>query len=328
MRNLIRKSNQKLTVLALALSSIAFPTLAQQKGQYAPGQFGLNGGVVPDAGLTYANLAMNYSAGRLNNQFDKAFPNITGTYGFWVDENIFWFTARHKILGGYYSPYAIVSWANGSLVADFSPTNGLNLNAVGGGSGLADTWIEPVNFGWHFDRADFQAGYGFVAPTGRFTAGASNNVGSGYWGNDVNGGVTGYITQNKGTSANLYVDWEDHGKKSGTNLTPGQAFTMEWGLGQALPLKKDESLIAQLGFVGYDQWQVSNNGGTLPVGPGTIPASLVPFYSVHAYGIQTNIIAPEPNLLGFFKYYWEYSADARVLGRTIAFGFTWTLKTP
>jgi hypothetical protein len=113
-------------------------------------------------------------------------------------------------------------------------------------------------------------------------------VGSGYWGNDLTTGTTAYITKNKGTSANLSIDWEGHGKKSGTNLTPGQTFTMEWGLGQALPLTKDKSLLAQLGFVGYDQWQVSNNGGTLPAGPGTIPASLIPFYSVHAYGIQSH----------------------------------------
>ena len=328
MRDRMRKCGQKLAILTLILSCVGIPVLAQQKGQYVPGQFGLNAGVIPDPGLTYINMALSYSAGRLNNPSDKAFPNITGTYAFWSDENIFMFVPNHKILGGYYAPYAIVSWASGSVVADFSPTNGLNLNGAGGGSGLADTWIEPVNFGWHFARADLQAGYGFVAPTGRFQQGASNNVGSGYWGNDVNGGVTGYITKNKGTSANLFLDWEEHGKKSGTNLTPGQAFTMEWGLGQALPLKKDQSLLAQLGLVGYDQWQVSNNGGTLPVGPGTIPASLVPFYSVHALGIQSNLIVPKPGLLGFFKYYWEYAANARVLGRTIVFGFTWNYKIP
>ena len=89
----------------------------------------------------------------------------------------------------------------------------------------------------------------------------------------MNGGVTGYITKNKGTSGNPYIHWEEHGKKSGT-------------------------------------------------------ASLVPFYSVHALGIQSNLIVPKPGLLGFFKYYWEYAANARVLGRTIVFGFTWNYKIP
>jgi Tol biopolymer transport system component len=33
----------------------AFPSLAQQKGQWVPGQFGLNGGVIPDPGMTVAS---------------------------------------------------------------------------------------------------------------------------------------------------------------------------------------------------------------------------------------------------------------------------------
>jgi len=84
-------------------------------------------------------------------------------------------------------------------------------------------------------RAGAQIGYAFVAPTGRFAPGASNNVGSGYWGNNLN----------KGTSASLFFDWER------------QAFTMDWGWG----LNEDQSLLAQVGVVGYEQ--VSNNGGTV-----------------------------------------------------------------
>jgi hypothetical protein len=297
---------------------------AQQKGQYIPGQFGLNAGVTPPPGITYENLVVNYSADRLNDSSGNALPNVTGTYSLWFDENIFMFVPHHKILGGFYVPYAMVSWASGSMVADFSPVSGINLGGVAGGSGLSDTWVEPLNLGWHLSRADMQVGYAFVAPTGRFTAGATNNTGSGYWGNHINGGATVYLTKNKGTSANLFSDWEVHKRKSGTNMSPGQTFTMEWGVGQALPLRKDESLLAQLGVVGYDQWQMSSNKGTI----GSIPASLIPNYSAHAIGIQTNLIAPKPSLLGFFKYYWEYAAHARVQGRTIVFGFTWTFKIP
>jgi hypothetical protein len=82
---------------------------------------------------------------------------------------------------------------------------------------------------------------GFVAPTGRYTPGASDNIGSGYWGNNIGTGSTVYLTKNKATTANLFTNWEIHGSKetgNGTTLTPGQAFTMEWGFGQILPLKK------------------------------------------------------------------------------------------
>jgi hypothetical protein len=245
-----------------------------------------------------------------------------GTYSFWADENILFYVPKAKIFGGNFAPYIVLTPASGSLVADIS---NINLGASGGGSGLGDTWVEPANMGWHFNRADFNVGYAFVAPTGRFVPGASNNVGSGYWGNDITTGTTYYITKNKGTSANLFTDWETHGQKTGTNLTPGKAFTDEWGIGQVLPLKKDFSRLLQLGLIGYDQWQVSSNGGT--IGPG-LPASAVPFYSVHAIGFQSNFILPPKSLNAFFKYEGEYRALARPQGRTFVFGFVWTLRIP
>ena len=45
--------------LMLFLSTLCW---SQQKGQWVPGQYGLNAGVVPDPGFTYMNLAANYSA--------------------------------------------------------------------------------------------------------------------------------------------------------------------------------------------------------------------------------------------------------------------------
>jgi hypothetical protein len=301
----------------------ASSALAQQKGQWVPGQFELNSGVIPDPGITYANLVFNYSASQLNNGNGNRLPGITGTYSFWVDENVIYYVPKHKFLGGYFMPYVSLNYATGELVASFT---GTNLSGAGGGSGFADMYVQPLNMGWHFgERVDFNAGYAFFAPTGRFTQGASDNVGSGYWGNAITSGTTLYITKNKATTANLTTVWEIHGEKSGTNITPGQAFTDEWGLGQILPLKKDFSRLLQLGFVGYDQWQVSHSSGTIG---GTIPASAVPFYSVHAMGVQSAFLLPAKNLTAFFKYLDEYRALARPQGRTIAFGFSWTWRIP
>src|SRR5271169_2815537 len=232
---------------------------AQQKGQWQPGQFGLNAGVIPSPGITYANMPLSYSASQLNNSSGSPVQGVTGTYSIWVDENVVYYVPSHKILGGYFMPYIDLNWATGSLVADIT---GTNLSGRGGGSGFADTYVQPLNLGWHFGkRVDFNAGYAFVAPTGRYTAGASNNVGSGYWGNFITSGTTFYITKNKGTSANLATAWEIHGQRTVasvpagefSNKTPGQAFTIEWGLGQVLPLKKDLSRLLQVGLIGYDQ---------------------------------------------------------------------------
>jgi hypothetical protein len=88
------------------------------------------------------------------------------------------------------------------------------------------------------------------------------------------------------------------------------------------------SQLAQLGVVGYDQWQVSNNGGTYLVAGIPVAASRVPYYSVHGIGFQANYILPAKSLVLFFKYYDEYSAKARPQGRTIVFGGSWTFKIP
>ena len=138
---------------------------------------------------------------------------------------------------------------------------------------------------------------------------------------------------NKGTSANLFTDWEVHGSRLGTNntyKTPGQAFTMEWGLGQVLPLKKDFTRLLQLGVVGYDQWQVTANGGVTPIGSTdlTVPASLLPYYSVHAIGGQATLIFPKRSVNLFVKGYQEYLASYHLRGTNIVFGGSWTLKVP
>jgi len=336
------KSTNVISISACFVLLCALPSLAQQKGQWVPGQFGLNAGVIPDPGVTYANLAFNYSAGRLNDSNgDRILQNVAGTYSFWADENVIYYVPHHKILGGYFMPYIVMTYASGSLVADIPPLGllpgGTGINLGAGGSGFADLYVQPINIGWHFaKRVDFNVGYAFFAPTGRYAAGASNNVGSGYWGNDITSGTTLYITKNQGTTLNLATDWEIHGQKtiasipSGqlSKITPGQTFTDEWALGQILPLKKNLSQLAQLGLVGYDQWQVSNNGGTYLLAGIPVAASRVPFYSVHGIGVQANYILPAKDFVLLFKYYDEYSAKARPQGRTFVFGFSYTFRIP
>ena len=132
-------------------------------------------------------------------------------------------------------------------------------------------------------------------------------------------------------AANLFTDWEVHGSKGGphhTSKTPGQVLTIEWGVGLVPPLKKNLTQLLQLGVIGYDQWQITANGGTVPLGNFVIPASMIPFYSVHAVGGQINYILAPRNLSLYFKYESEYKAFSHTLGNTIAFSVAWTRPIP
>jgi hypothetical protein len=137
-----------------------------------------------------------------------------------------------------------------------------------------------------------------------------------------------YLTKNKGTTASLFTYWQIHGSKTtgqGTKATPGQTFATEWGLGQTVPLKKDFSGLLQVGLIGYDQWQVSDNGFlTSP----NVPASALAYYSVHAIGFQTNYVMPVKSPLFFFKFEDEYRAFARPQGRVVVFGGSYTFQIP
>jgi hypothetical protein len=62
-------------LLVIGLFLVSAPILrAQQKGQYVPGQWGLNAGVIPAPGITYANQVLNHSASRGRCEFRSLPP--------------------------------------------------------------------------------------------------------------------------------------------------------------------------------------------------------------------------------------------------------------
>src|SRR5579871_4404911 len=93
-------------VIALLLLGGGRPIVAQQKPQWVPGQYGLNAGVLPSPGFTYANITLNYNAGAFNGPNGNAIP-VTGTYNVWAVENIFYFVGNQKVLGGNLSGYVV-----------------------------------------------------------------------------------------------------------------------------------------------------------------------------------------------------------------------------
>jgi hypothetical protein len=322
------------SALTLLLLGYILPLHGQQKPQWMPGQVGLNAGIAPSPGFTYANITVGYRSNAFNGPNGSAIP-VTGNYNVWAVENFFYGVLSAKPLHADIAFALILTPATGSLDADIATQNpGIpNLNAVAGGGGMADTFVEPIGVAWHLKRADIQVAEGLMVPTGRYTPGATDNVGTGYVGNHLLDGITVYLTKNKGTSANVFTDWEVHGARQGTNgtvKTPGQAFTLEWGLGQVLPLKKNFSQLLQVGLVGYDQWQVTANGGTVPIGSTnvTIPASSLPYYSVHAIGGQGTYILPMKNLSFYVKGEHEYTAYSHFVGNTFVYGLAWTLRIP
>jgi hypothetical protein len=279
------------------------PVVSPLRGVYTPGFSATNSGVLPEPGFTYSNTFMDYSfnqirctaCGELASQFDASVL---------VDANLFMWVSKKKILGGNYGAAALLSVTNSSLSL-------AGLKAIGGGGGFADSFYQPVTLGWHLKRADITVAYAFFAPTGKFTAGANNNTGSGHWTNAPTAGETFYLTKNKATAFSAYQMYEFHTTQNGTNIHPGQTFDLDYSLTQILPLQKDMHTLLQVGVVGYGQFQTSNNSG-----PGVDPQH-PGHYRVNGIGGAANIILPVRKVVLGFKLLKEFSNSYTVEGYSL-----------
>jgi hypothetical protein len=290
-----------LFLLASAGSCLA-QALPPVRGMYTPGFNATNSGVMPEPGFTYGQSFMDYSF----DQFRSASGAIVAqnNAAVFMDINAFEWVAKKKILGANYALAALLPFSNSSIS---SPT----LGAIAGGGGFSDSFYQPLTLGWHFKRADIQVAYGFFAPTGRFTAGATNNTGTGHWTNSPTAGETFYLTKNKRTSVSAYQLYEFHTTQQGTNIHPGQTFNLDYSLMQILPVQKEMHTLLQFGLVGYGQWQTSNNSG-----PG-VNLALPAHYSVNAIGGAGEVILPARKVSVGFKLFKEFSNSSTVQGYSL-----------
>ena len=121
-----------------------------------------------------------------------------------MDMNSFIWVSRRTFLGGaHYSAVATLPVAKNQLVSDIH-------GQLSGGGGFADSYYLPLILGWNKERASIRALAGFLAPTGRFTEGASDNVGSGYWTPTLSSGQTVQLTADNSVTFSAFQLYEWH----------------------------------------------------------------------------------------------------------------------
>jgi hypothetical protein len=193
--------------------------------------------------------------------------------------------------------------ANNSLTSDTQGT-------LGGGGGFADLYVQPIILGWKKQRAEIRAIYGFLAPTGRFIAGGSNNVGNGYWVNAPSAGETFYLTKNKATAVSAFEMYEFHGTQWGTHTHPGETFNLDYSLTQIIPLSADLRL--QLGLVGYESAQTTDK-----TGPNITQAQGAAHYRVNALGFALNMMLPNRKVTLGTKLFKEFENRSTYQGYSV-----------
>jgi hypothetical protein len=297
----------KLVLIALSMlvcGPVSPDVNGQVRGVYPLGMSATNSGVTPSPGFTYVNQLLIYSRNEFRGPHGEVLA--TGLQSVVMDMNsIVWVSKKQMLGGARFSMSATLPFASNSLESDVT-------GRLSGGGGFADSYYQPFILGWDKNRVAVRAVYGFLAPTGSFTADAKDNVGSGYWTHAFSSGQTVYLNRNRSTAFSAFQMYEVHTRQEGTGIQPGQNLDLDYSLTHSFGLGGDAQL--QIGPVGYHQWQTTDK-----TGPGITPAQSAMHYKVNALGVGSNITLPKWRLSAGFKYFKEFSNRSTFQGQSVQF---------
>ncbi len=288
--------------LAVALFVVPRTAFTQVRGVYPLGMSATNSGGTAEPGFSYSNFFLFYARDELKGPDGEVLN--TGLNTVLMDMNtVIWASKKELVLGARYSAAITIPIANNSLSSESE-------GALSGGGGLADSYYQPVILGWHLPRADVKVVYGFLAPTGTFEAGASDNVGSGYWTHAFASGQTLYVSGSKKTALSSFEMYEIHTEQDGTHIEPGDTFDLDYSAMHTF--SPGENLNVQAGVVGYASWQTTDK-----TGPTIAPAQEAAHYRVYSLGLASNLILPAQKVTLGFKYFDEFSNKSTFEGYSV-----------
>lgn len=249
------------SVSTIVLLLISFLSHAQLKGGHILGAMGLQSGTqTPENTLSVYVPGYFYSASSLRNaDGDKSIANpdlnmfITGVGASYVSD--------FKILGANYGASVLLAFASnriqGNTLDSKSPF------------ALTDTYVVPIQLGWHHKRADFVFSYQIYLPTGKFDLGASDNSGLGMFMNEFSAGTTLFFNDKKTFHFSALASYEINGKKKDTDIKTGDLLSIEGGLGKTFYMMNAEKTapkgILNAGLIYYLQYKVTNDQIPVPV---------------------------------------------------------------
>ena len=323
----------------------AFTVCAQD--HYAPGVANIRDWTVPDPGLYGALYNYGFLANSLNDANGNPINSVTftgpngrsATINVGVNLNAYalapmliWVPTKKKILGARYGAFISPSFTNASLNGLVSAAIGAGLSANAGQFNAGDIFVQPVWLDWAGKHYDISYGYGFYIPSGSYKIAtvtvpvvgdvrvtSPNNTGLGFWENQYQGAFYYYPWADKRMAIENLLTWEINQQKRAIDLTPGQHLTWNWGVSQYLPLKKDQSILAEVGPAGYLSYQVTDDSGTAARNPGVHD-------HVNAAGIQVGVTLPKQMIVLNFHYFHEYSAVNQFKGNEYGLNLTVRLK--
>lgn len=280
---------------------------AWAQSHYLPGSFPTKALTTLPPGLSFSQVFMNYRAAAKIPQTDGSSLFLGSDTSAALE--LVQYNTGLTFLGAEYGFYVGVPLQN---VGSFSQLTGAEFTGTGTftqGFGMGDLVVCPLMLGWHGDRYDALFTYTFYAPTGsaQFPPATSvPNVGRGFWTHQLQGGITGYLDDERSWGLSLSGCYEVNSRLvSPVDFRQGSQFTLDYGLTRQV---SDE---VSVGLVGYSSWQVSDNTGSQVALSKNAPGR----NSVNALGAELSFRLPDSDNLTFtLRHLREYGALYRFQG--------------
>jgi hypothetical protein len=288
--------------LVLVASLALLPGLlqAQPSAHYVPGVEGIKGATLPPPGFYFRDYNYFYTADQLNNASgNKNGPADLDTFTYANLPRVIWITDT-KFLGGFVGVDGFLPLVYHQASLNLGPGSSFNGNTFGVGDFFAEGTLS-----WHLKQFDFSVGSGIDAPTGDSptSPGPTTAPGMGYWTFMQTAGATWYIDQEKTWAVSALNRYEFNTEQRDTHITPGQVYTLEWGV------SKTVAKVVDLGAAGYYQQQVTST-------------SKSPLNRVAAVGPEVVVTFPDQMLFVSLRYNYEFMAENRAQGHAFALTLT------
>lgn len=285
-------------IRSLVVTGIAAFAIKAQAQHYPTGAEGIKGGALPPPGVYLRDYNFIYVADRYPGSGLKNFD----LFGYVQAPRLIWIT-DWKILGADYGMDIIVPFGYTQIKIKPAPGYSLKDDAFG----LHDIQIEPLLLSWHKEKFDIAAGYAVWAPTGNFDKDDLVNLGSGFWTHMLTLGGVWYPDVEKTWAISLLNRYEIDHEQDQTHLTPGDTYTLEWGLSKSVTKTMD------LGLIGYYQQAVTKDHG---------PSASSELSHVVGFGPEISVAWPKITTFTSLRYIYEADAENRPQGHTITLTVT------
>ncbi len=288
-----------------AAGMLLLPVLvqAQPTAHYVPGVEGIKAASLPPPGFYLRDYNVGYYSSTLNDQNGNKVPGITEATIYANVPRFIWIT-DYELWGGSLGVDALLPLTYTRLNINSGPFVTDN-STFGIGDFFAEgTWSK------HIKKFDFSAGAGFWAPTGNSSADPlGTRAGQGYWTAMLTAGATWYPDSEKLWAISVLNRYEFNTEKENADYTPGQAYTLEWGISRTV------TKTLEAGVVGYYQQQVTENSGS--GNPSGAQRD-----RVAAIGPEVSLFYPPCKLNISLRYLYEFMAESRLEGHTAALTLT------